>query len=92
MASITAQTLAAEIRRQRALSTSITADQTAISTGLKVTAPSQDPLAWVQISDLARLQSQQAAWTANVAYGLAREDLGADFRKALDEILAGTKG
>ena len=72
MASITAQTLAAEIRRQRALSTSITSDQTAISSGKKITTASQDPLAWVQISDIARQQSQQAAWASNVAYGQSR--------------------
>jgi len=57
MVAITAQTLADEIRRQKALSQSIMADQTAVSSGKRLTKASQDPLAWVQVSDLARQQS-----------------------------------
>lgn len=72
MVAITAQTLADEIRRQKALSQSIAADQTAVSTGIKLTKASQDPLAWVQVSDLARQQAQQAAWKTNVGYAQGR--------------------
>lgn len=72
MVAITAQTLADEVRRQQALARSITADQVAISSGKKLTAASQDPLAWVQVSDIGRAQAQQAAWQANAAYGQAR--------------------
>ncbi|RVT43359.1 flagellin [Sphingobium algorifonticola] len=72
MVAITAQTLADEIRRQKALSQSIAADQTAVSTGIRLTKASQDPLAWVQVSDLARQQAQQAAWTTNVGYAQGR--------------------
>jgi flagellar hook-associated protein 3 FlgL len=72
MVAITANTMFDEIRRQQALARSISADQTAISSGKKLTAASQDPLAWVQVSDLARAQSQQAAWAANTAYGQSR--------------------
>lgn len=72
MVAITAQTLADEIRRQKALSQSIVADQTAVSSGKRLTKASQDPLAWVQVSDLARQQSQQAAWTSNVSYAQSR--------------------
>ncbi|MES1986266.1 MAG: flagellin [Pseudomonadota bacterium] len=72
MVAITAQTLADEIRRQKALSQSIMADQTAVSSGTRLTKASQDPLAWVQVSDLARQQSQQAAWSHNVSYAQSR--------------------
>ncbi|AUW57943.1 flagellin [Sphingobium sp. SCG-1] len=73
MVAITAQTLADEIRRQKALSQSIAADQAAVSSGKRITKASQDPLAWVQVSDLARQQSQQAAWTSNVNYAQSRD-------------------
>ncbi|MDX3909313.1 MAG: flagellin [Sphingobium sp.] len=72
MVAITAQTLADEIRRQKALSQSIAADQAAVSSGKRITKASQDPLAWVQVSDLARQQAQQAAWTSNVGYAQSR--------------------
>lgn len=73
MVAITAQTLADEIRRQKALSQSISADQAAVSSGKRITKASQDPLAWVQVSDLARQQSQQAAWASNVNYAQSRD-------------------
>ncbi len=72
MVAITQQTLADEVRRMQKLSRSILEDQSAISTGKKLTTPSQDPQAWVQVSELGRAQAQQAAWTANVAYAQTR--------------------
>jgi flagellar hook-associated protein 3 FlgL len=72
MVAITAQTMADEIRRQQRLSQSISADQAAISTGKKLTAPSQDPQAWVQVSEIGRAQAQQAAWSSNVSFGVSR--------------------
>jgi flagellar hook-associated protein 3 FlgL len=72
MVGITAKILNAEIRRQQQLSQDIVDGQTAISTGISLTKPSDNALAWVQVSDLARAQSQQAAWTANVSYGVTR--------------------
>lgn len=72
MVGITAKLVAAEIRRQRELSLSIADDQTRISTGIGLTTPSQDPLAWVQVSDIGRAQAQQSAWSTNVSYGKAR--------------------
>lgn len=72
MVGITAKIAAAEIRRQQQLSQSIMEGQTAISTGITLTKPSDDALAWVQVSDVARAQAQQAAWTANVKYGTGR--------------------
>ncbi len=72
MVGITAKIAAAEIRRQQTLSKAITDGQTAISTGITLTKPSDNALAWVQVSDLARAQAQQAAWTANVKYATGR--------------------
>lgn len=68
MVGITAKIVAAEIRRQQQLSKDIVDGQTAISTGISLTKPSDNALAWVQVSDIARAQSQQAAWTTNVSY------------------------
>lgn len=72
MVGITAKIVAAEIRRQQQLSKDIVEGQTAISTGISLTKPSDNALAWVQVSDLARAQSQQAAWTTNVSYATNR--------------------
>lgn len=72
MVAITQQTLADEVRRMQKLSRSIAADQTAISSGKKLTLPSQDPQTWVQVSELGRAQAQQAAWSSNVAYAQTR--------------------
>ncbi len=83
MVGITAKIIAAEIRRQQQLSKDITEGQTAISTGISLTKPSDNALAWVQVSDLARAQSQQAAWATNVNYGVSR---AANAESNLDEI------
>ena len=72
MVGITNKTLTAEIRRQQQLSQSIIAGQAAISFGVTLTKPSDNALAWVQVSDIGRAQAQQAAWQANVGYGTTR--------------------
>lgn len=72
MVGITHRTMLAEIRRQQKLSQSIVDGQTAISTGKSLTKPSDNPLAWVQVSELAKSQAQQAAWQSNVSYGTTR--------------------
>lgn len=72
MVAITAQTIADEIRRQQQLSQSIAADQAAVSSGKRLTTPSQDPQAWVQISEIGRNQAQNAAWNTNTSYALSR--------------------
>ncbi|MEJ7933304.1 flagellin [Sphingobium sp. AN558] len=72
MVGITAKTAIAEIRRQQALSQSIIEGQTAISSGITLNKPSDNALAWVQVSDIGRAQAQQAAWQANVSYGAGR--------------------
>lgn len=72
MVGITAKTAIAEIRRQQALSQSILEGQTAISSGVTLNKPSDNALAWVQVSDIGRAQAQQAAWQTNVSYGSGR--------------------
>jgi flagellar hook-associated protein 3 FlgL len=72
MVGITAKTVIAEIRRQQTLSQAIMDGQTAISTGITLNKPSDNALAWVQVSDIARAQAQQAAWKTNIDYGTAR--------------------
>ena len=72
MVGITNKIMLAEMRRQQKLSQSIVDGQTAISTGITLTKPSDNALAWVQVSDIGRAQAQQAAWKANVSYGTSR--------------------
>ena len=72
MVGITNKTLTAEIRRQQQLSQSIVEGQTAISTGVTLTKPSDNSLAWVQVSEIGKAQAQQSAWQANVSYGSTR--------------------
>ncbi|AEG50266.1 flagellin domain protein [Sphingobium chlorophenolicum L-1] len=72
MVGITNKILLAEIRRQQQLSQGIVDGQTAISTGKTLTRPSENALAWVQVSDIGRAQAQQAAWQSNISTGTAR--------------------
>lgn len=72
MVGITNKTLIAEIRRQQQLSQSIVDGQTAISTGKTLTKPSDNALAWVQVSEIGKAQAQQDAWQANVSHGATR--------------------
>lgn len=72
MVGITNKTLIAEIRRQQQLSQGIVEGQTAISTGITLTKPSDNSLAWVQVSEIGKAQAQQSAWQANVSYGATR--------------------
>lgn len=72
MVGITNKIMLAEIRRQQKLSQAIVDGQTAISTGITLNKPSDNSLAWVQVSDIGRAQAQQAAWQANISYGTTR--------------------
>lgn len=72
MVALTSQTMADEIRRQQRLSRSIADLQASVSSGKKLSSPSQDPQAWVQVSEIGRTQAQQSAWTNNVNYGTSR--------------------
>lgn len=72
MVGITNKTLIAEMRRQQQLSQGIVEGQTAISTGITLTKPSDNALAWVQVSEVGKAQAQQSAWQANITYGSSR--------------------
>jgi flagellar hook-associated protein 3 FlgL len=72
MVGITNKIMLAEIRRQQQLSQNIVDGQTAISTGVTLNKPSDDALAWVQVSDVGRAQAQQSAWQTNISYGKTR--------------------
>ena len=72
MVFLTTQSIKADIQRQQRLSREIAAEQTKISTGKKYTAPSDSPQDWVQISEVGRQQSMNAAWQTNVAYAQSR--------------------
>jgi flagellar hook-associated protein 3 FlgL len=74
MVGITNKIMLAEIRRQQQLSQNIVDGQTAISTGITLNKPSDDALAWVQVSDIGRAQAQQSAWQTNISYGKTRAD------------------
>ncbi|GLV24582.1 flagellin [Sphingobium sp. Cam5-1] len=83
MVGITNKTLIAEIRRQQTLSQGIIEGQTAISTGITLTKPSDNSLAWVQVSEIGKEQAQQSAWQSNVSYGQGR---AANAESNLDQI------
>lgn len=72
MVAITTQTMNDEIRRQQKLSGSITDLQQSISSSQKLTRASQDPQAWVQVSEIGRTQQQQAAWKTNITFATTR--------------------
>lgn len=88
MVAITMQTMAAEISRQRRLAQSISDDQAAISSGTRITTASQDPQAWVQISDIGRAQSQNSAWTDNISYGTARAQKAGSNLQQLNDLFS----
>ena len=83
MVGITNKIMLAEIRRQQQLSQNIVDGQTAISTGVTLNKPSDDALAWVQLSDVGRAQAQQSAWQTNISYGKTR---AANAEANLDEV------
>lgn len=55
-----------DIAQQIQLAKLIAEQQQAVATGQRVTKPSDDPQAWLEISTLARFQSDDAAWTGNI--------------------------
>ncbi len=72
MVFITSQSLNAEILRQQNLARDIANEQTKISTGKKINEPSDDPQAWVQISQIGRQQSINDAWASNATFANSR--------------------
>ena len=74
MVAISRQTVADEIKRQQALTQEIAKAQIAVSSGKKLSTPSDDVYSWVEISEIGRLQASFAAWTGNVSYGASRAE------------------
>jgi flagellar hook-associated protein 3 FlgL len=74
MVAISRQTVADEIRRQQTMTQEIAKAQIAVSTGKKLSAPSDDVNSWVEISEIGKLQASYAAWTGNVSYGESRAE------------------
>lgn len=74
MVAISRQTVADEIKRQQALTQEIARAQIAVSSGKKLSTPSDDVYSWVEISEIGRLQANYSAWTSNVSYGESRAD------------------
>lgn len=74
MVAISRQTVADEIKRQQTLTQEIAKAQIAVSSGKKLSAPSDDVFSWVEISEIGRLQASFAAWTGNVSYGGTRAE------------------
>ena len=66
-----------EVNRQLRLSTDIARAQAEISSGKKILAPSDDPVAAARISDLARSQANEATWKVNLT-GAAALSAAAD--------------
>ena len=61
----------AEISRQRQLSADIAKLQESVSTGKRLSAPSDDPVAAARIAAIRQDQADQAAWSRNVTIGAA---------------------
>ena len=72
MVFITSQSISAEILRQQNLAKEISAEQSKVSSGVKITKSSDNPQDWVQISELGRQQSMNLAWTSNINYAQSR--------------------
>lgn len=72
MVFITTQSLNAEIARQQRMATEIAGEQAKISTGKKINQASDNPHDWVQISQIGRRQSINAAWEGNLTFAESR--------------------
>jgi flagellar hook-associated protein 3 FlgL len=82
MISGTRYRLTMEINRQLALSRDISRAQTEITTGKRIQAPSDDPVAAARVSSIARAQANETAWKSNL-------NLAAALAARADTALAG---
>jgi flagellar hook-associated protein 3 FlgL len=87
MVFITSQSLNAEILRQQKLAQSIATEQTKISTGKKISEPSDNPQDWVQISRIGRQQSINDAWAKNVVFAESRATAAASNLSDLNNLI-----
>ena len=100
MINATRYRLDAEINRQAALAKRIAHVNTQISTGIRLLAPSDDPIASARIAEIGRTQADQEAWTRNLgtAANLAADGytalgtLKTSVDRALSEFLAARSG
>jgi len=60
------------IRQQLDLSRIIAEKQQEVATGRKIEQPSDNPASWLEISNIARLQSDESAWVSNIGRARAR--------------------
>lgn len=72
MVFITTQSVNSEILRQQRLAQDIAGEQAKISTGKKINQASDNPHDWVQISQIGRRQSINAAWQGNLTFAESR--------------------
>jgi flagellar hook-associated protein 3 FlgL len=72
MVFITTQSVSAEILRQQRMAQEIAGEQAKISTGKKINQASDNPHDWVQISQIGRRQSINAAWQGNLTFAESR--------------------
>jgi flagellar hook-associated protein 3 FlgL len=71
MISATRYSAAAEIRRQTELGKDITKLQASVSSGKRMTVPSDDPTASGRVSDIRQAQADQLVWAGNANTGAA---------------------
>lgn len=88
MVFITSQSLQAEILRQLNLAKDIANDQAKISTGKKISEPSDNPQDWVQISQIGRQQSINDAWTSNADFAKSRGTSAASNLSDINNLMA----
>ena len=97
MISATRYRALAEINRQTALGREISDLQSNVSSGKRLTVPSDDPIASSRVSDIRRVQANQVAWTSNANTGASiaaaadnrLASVGTILDRAKDLVLAG---
>ena len=97
MISATRYRALAEINRQTALGREISDLQSNVSSGKRLTVPSDDPIASSRVSDIRRVQANQVAWKSNANTGASISaaadnrlgSVGTILDRAKDLVLAG---
>lgn len=74
MISSTRFNISVEINRQARLAAEIARAQAEISTGKKILAPSDDPVGAARVGEIARAQTNEAAWLRNIDTATALSD------------------
>ena len=74
------------VQSQLDLMKAIGEEQKAISTGKRLTKPSDDPQGWLEVSVIARQQGNEDAWVANIGRAETR---GVQAESSMNEVAAG---